>query len=166
MPEPWTQTRLLAELAALGIAHEMVEHPPVATVEAAHAYWDDLPGLAVKNLLLKDAGKRLWLVVAPAEDPVDLKSLRPRIGAKRLSFANAADLMASLGVEPGAVTPLAVVNDRDHQVTVVLDSTLATEAHILVHPLVNTATLILSGADTIRFLTHHCHPPLVLGLAA
>ena len=161
---PWTQQTLLAELTALGMAHEVLEHPAAYTVEAARAHWDALPGLAVKNLLLKDAGGRLWLVVAPAGAPVDLKALPKRIGSKRLSFAGAADLAATLAVEAGSVTPLAVVNDHDRRVSVVLDAALAGEARIKLHPLVNTATIALAGADVVRFLIHHGHPPLVVAL--
>ena len=161
---PWTQQTLLAELTGLGMAHDVLEHPAVYTVEAARAHWDALAGLAVKNLLLKDAGGRLWLVVAPAGAPVDLKALPKRIGSKRLSFAGAADLAATLAVEAGSVTPLAVVNDHDRRVNVVLDAALAGAARIKLHPLVNTATIALAGADVVRFLIHHGHPPLVLAL--
>jgi len=161
---PWTQQTLLAELTGLGMAHDVLEHPAVYTVEAARAHWDALAGMAVKNLLLKDAGGRLWLVVAPAGAPVDLKALPKRIGSKRLSFAGAADLAATLAVEAGSVTPLAVVNDHDRRVSVVLDAALAGAARIKLHPLVNTATIALAGADVVRFLIHHGHPPLVLAL--
>ena len=128
------------------------------------AHWEALPGVAVKNLLLKDAGGRLWLVVAPAEMAVDLKALPKRIGSKRLSFAGPADLAATLAVVAGAVTPLAVVNDRDRRVSVVLNAALAGEVRIKVHPLVNTAIIALAGSDAVRFLTRHGHPPLVLAL--
>ena len=161
---PWTQQTLLAELTGLGMAHDVLEHPAVYTVEAARAHWDALAGLAVKNLLLKDAGGRLWLVVAPAGAPVDLKALPKRIGSKRLSFAGAADLTATLAVEAGSVTPLAVVNDHDRRVSVVLDAALVGEVRIKLHPLVNTATIALAGADVVRFLIHHGHPPLVVAL--
>ena len=159
---PWTPQRLLEELGRLGIAFDLLEHEMVRTVEAARAHWDALPGLPVKNLLLKDAGGRLWLVVAPAETPLDLKALPKRIGSKRLSFAGPADLAATLAVIPGSVTPLAVVNDRDRRVSVVLDGALAGAARIKLHPLVNTATVSLAGTDVVRFLAHHRHPPTVV----
>ena len=161
----WTKQALLADLAAQGIAYEIIEHPPVMTVEAARSHWAALPGFGAKNLLLKDAGGRLWLVVAPAEDPVDLKALPGRIGSKRLSFAGPADLAATLAVEPGSVTPLAVVNDHGGRVSVVLDRSLAGEARIGVHPLENTATIALAGTDVVRFLVHHRHQPAVVALA-
>ena len=160
----WTQQRLLDELTALGIAYERRTHPAVLTVEAARAHWAELAGLAVKNLLLKDAGGRLWLVVAPAEQPVDLKSLPGRIGSKRLSFAGPADLAATLAVERGSVTPLAVVNDREGRVSVVLERRWRATPRIKVHPLVNTATMALAGSDLVRFLVRNGHAPFVAAL--
>jgi Ala-tRNA(Pro) deacylase len=162
---PWTQPRLLAELAMTGIAYELLEHPAVRTVQAAREHWNVLAGLPVKNLLLKDAGGRLWLVVAPAEAALDLKGLPKRISSKRLSFAGPDELAATLAVEPGSVTPLAVVNDRDRRVTVVLDASLAGAERIKVHPLVNTATIAITGSDALRFLARHGHAPTVVRLA-
>jgi Ala-tRNA(Pro) deacylase len=71
-----------------------------------------------------------------------------------------------LGVSPGAVTPLAVINDTDGAVCVVLDERLTGEETVNVHPLRNTATLGLSGADLVRFLGKIGHPPQVLALPA
>jgi len=162
----WTKQALLADLADQGIAYEIIEHPPVMTVEAARSHWAALPGFGAKNLLLKDAGGRLWLVVLPAEAPVDLKALPARIGSKRLSFARPPDLAATLAVEPGSVTPLAVVNDRDHRVTVVLAAELAGDALVGVHPMENTATVSLRGRDLVRFLQQHGHDPAILSPAS
>jgi Ala-tRNA(Pro) deacylase len=139
---------ILADLfASLGLSPPLVEHPPLRTVADAHAYWDDLPGLAVKNLFFKDAGGRFWLVVVPADISVDTKSLAGLIGSRRLSFGSAAALETILGVAPGAVTPLAMVNDRDGQVRLVLHAAIAEAPAVLVHPLVNTATLLLTPGD-------------------
>ena len=86
-------------------------HPPVHTVEQAERYWSRLPGIPVKNLLLKDAAGTLFLVVIPGDVSLDLKALPTCIGSKRLSFARDADLAGALAVERGAVSPLAVLND-------------------------------------------------------
>ncbi|CAH2601064.1 Prolyl-tRNA editing protein ProX [Rhodovastum atsumiense] len=164
MDLPWTKDRMLAELQGLGITYALIEHPPLRTVEETHGYWDHLPGLTAKNLLLKDAGGRFWLVVAPGELRVDLKALPARIGSKRLSFAGPDDLAATLAVEPGAVTPLAVVNDPTGRVSVVLDRSLAGPEPVKVHPLVNTASVAVAGEALLRFLAHHGHPPAVVDL--
>jgi len=138
--------------AALGLSPRMVEHPPLRTVADAHEYWDHLPGLAVKNLFLKDSGGQFWLVVLPAEVSVDTKALAAVIGSKRISFGSADALGRILGVEPGAVTPLAMINDSDRQVRLVLHAGMREAEAVLVHPLVNTATLLMPPDDLRRFL--------------
>jgi Ala-tRNA(Pro) deacylase len=159
IPEPLATT-----LATLGITPPLVEHPPLRTVADAHAYWDTLPGMAVKNLFIKDAGKQYWLVVLPAEVSVDTKRLATTIGAKRISFGSAEDLVTILGVQPGAVTPLAMINDTNHQVNLVLHAPMLEADAVLVHPLVNTATLILKPTDLITLLTHLAVTPAIIDL--
>jgi Ala-tRNA(Pro) deacylase len=158
MPIP---DRLAAAFAALGIEAPCVEHPPLRTVADAHAHWDELPGLAVKNLFIKDAGKQYWLVTLPADRSVDTKVLAALIGARRISFGSAEDLRAILGVEPGSVTPLAAINDTQNRVRVVLHAGMAEAAAVLVHPLVNTATLIMKSGDLLRFMDAHGGAALV-----
>ncbi len=150
---------------ALGVTPVVVEHPPLRTVADAHAYWDDLPGMAVKNLFLKDAGGQYWLVVVPADISVDIKALAGLIGSRRLSFGSAERLVEILGVEPGAVTPLAMVNDKDHQVRLVLHAAMEAAQAVLVHPLVNTATLVLPPADLRRVLAQCGVTPAIIDLS-
>ena len=154
------EDRLAHVLADLGLAPTVHEHPPVATVADAHEHWSGLGAEPVKNLFLKDAGGAFWLVVASAERRIDLKSLPARIGAKRVRFASPDDLALRLGVEPGAVSPLAVVNDPDAVVRVVLDASLANTAALALHPLRNTATVVLSFDDVTRFLVKCGHAPI------
>lgn len=162
MPIPATLAAIFSEL---GLAPAVVEHPPLRTVADAHEYWDRLAGLAVKNLFLKDAGGQYWLVVVPAEISVDTKALAGLIGSRRLSFGSAERLVEILGVEPGAVTPLAMVNDTDHQVRLVLHAAIEDAQAVLVHPLVNTATLLLPPADLRRVLDHRGVTPAVIDLS-
>lgn len=157
--------RLTALFAELALAPVTVAHPPLRTVADAHAYWDHLPGLAVKNLFLKDAGGQFWLVVVPAEISVDTKALAGLIGSRRLSFGSAESLTRILGVEPGAVTPLAMVHDAEHQVRLVLHAGICDAPAVLVHPLVNTATLILPPKDLLRFLDRCGVTPAIIDLA-
>ena len=150
--------------AALGLSPRLVEHPPLRTVADAHKIWDHLPGMAVKNLFLKDAGGQFWLVVLPAEVSVDTKALASVIGSKRISFGSAESLVRILGVEPGAVTPLAMINDSDHQVRLVLHAGLRQAETVLVHPLVNTATLLMPPDDVLRFLDRCGSAPRIIDL--
>lgn len=157
---------LAAALDALGIAAPCLEHPPLATVEDAHAHWDGLEGAQVKNLFLKDAGGQIWLVVVPGDPRMDTKVLAGLIGAKRLSFGAAALLEEVLGVRPGSVTPLAVMNDAGRRVRAVLHAPLLAAPALLVHPLVNTATLMLPPDALLRFMAATHRAPAVVDLSA
>jgi Ala-tRNA(Pro) deacylase len=159
---PHTQDTLFAALAELGIRTQTVEHEPAYTVEdGRRLHGALLPGVNVKNLFLKDAKDALWLVSAPWERSIDLKSLPALIGSKRLSFGSAPLLMDVLGVIPGAVTPFAPINDEAKRVTVVLDAWMMTQETLNCHPLVNTATTNIAAVDLLKFLRHvHAEPVL------
>ena len=60
--------------------------------------------------------------------------------------------MRHLGVRPGSVTPFGLINDADHSVIVFIDNTLQKADKLSFHPCENTASLIVSRQDFIRFL--------------
>lgn len=152
---------LRADLAALAIPFAEHAHAAVFTVEESRRIDAAIAGAHTKNLFLKDTGGTFWLVTVPAEARIDLKALPDAIGCKRVSFAKAEDMEALLGISPGSVTPLAMINAAPGSVTVAVDRALAEAERINVHPLRNTATLGLSGSDVLRLLAHWGHDPLV-----
>lgn len=160
------ETKLYADLQALNIPYDVVEHPAVFTVEESRAVDGDIPGAHTKNLFLKDAGGRFWLVTVPAALRADLKALPAAMGAKRVSFGKGEDMERLIGVTPGSVTPLGAIADAGGAVTIVLDAMLAAADRVNCHPLRNTATLGLSGADLVRALTHWGHPPVIIDVPA
>lgn len=160
------ETKLYADLQALDIPYDVVEHPAVFTVEESQAVDGDIPGAHTKNLFLKDAGGRFWLVTVPAALRADLKALPAVMGAKRVSFGKGEDMERLIGVTPGSVTPLGAIADAAGAVTIVLDASLAAADRVNCHPLRNTATLGLSGADLVRALTHWGHPPVIIDVPA
>lgn len=160
------RARLAARFAELGIAVDEVEHPPVFTVEEAAAHPHGLAGADTKNLLLRDAKGGLFLVTLRADRRVDLKALPALVGARRFSFASAETLLDALGVTPGAVTPLALVNDAAHRVTFALDRALAEAERIICHPLVNTASVSIATADLLRLLEALGIAPRIIDLDA
>ena len=160
---PSSPADLFAVLASLGAAVRTCEHPPLFTVAESRTLRGAVPGLHSKNLFLKDKKGRLFLVVAEEEAEIDLKRLHERLGASgRLSFGSADLLLEVLGVTPGSVTPFAVLNDRPPRVSVAIDRRLAVAAEANFHPLVNTATTTIAGADLVRFLEATGHPPLLV----
>ena len=154
------------DLEALAIPFEQYEHEAVFTVAESHGVKDAIPGAQTKNLFLKDTGGAFWLVTLPAEMRVNLKALPAAIGCKRVSFGKPDDMERLLGLTPGSVTPLGAINAAPGTITVVLDRTLAEADRINVHPLRNTATIGLSGADCLRLLEHWGHAPLVADIPA
>lgn len=145
-------------LAALHIDVDEVEHEAVTTVEAAQFVKTLIDGVGVKNLLLRDTHGDYYLVMLDEGKRADLKELARTVHSGRLSFANAEQLHDVLGLEPGGVTPLAVINDADQAVTVLIDRTLAGN-RLLVHPLTNTRTMAIDYDDLIRFLDATDHTP-------
>src|SRR5580704_196677 len=132
--------RLFAFLDQLGVAHHTHWHPPVFRVEEGAQIKAALPGGHTKNLFLKDAKGRLWLVSALGETRIDLKALPAVIDAAKLSFGSEALLEQTLGVRAGSVTAFALINDPAHAVSLVLDAALTACDLVNFHPLVNTAT--------------------------
>jgi Ala-tRNA(Pro) deacylase len=151
--------QLFARLDQLGIAHRTVEHPPVFTVEDAKALRGNLPGHHIKNLFLRNKKEEMWLVVALEDRTIDLKRLGEVLEAGRLSFGSADRLKRYLGVEPGSVTPLSLVNDVGRAVRLVLDRGVADGGPVNAHPLVNTMTTALAPADLLRFFEATGHTP-------
>jgi len=164
---PLSPDDLFARLAALGIRTTTVRHPPLFTVEESKALRGELPGGHVKNLFLKDKKDRMWLVTAQEDRAIDLKALGTLLGAQgRVSFGSPERLMRHLGVEPGAVTPFALVNDTEHQVSFVLDEGLLRHEVLNFHPLTNAATTAIGRDDFRRFLEAVSHVPRVAALPA
>jgi len=161
---PASPEDLFAYLDSLGIAHQTVWHPPVFTVEEALAQRDrdHLAGGFTKNLFLRDKKGTLFLVVAPEDATIELKSLHRLLGATgRFSFTSPELMRETLGVEPGSVTPFAAINDKTLRVTVVLDTAMMAHEVLNFHPLTNTGTTTISRQGLVKFLEATGHPPWI-----
>src|SRR5689334_17384717 len=158
---PLTPDQLFAALDRLGVAHPTVTHPPLFTVEQSQALRGTIAGGHTKNLFLKDKKDTVFLVVAPEDASVDLKTLHHRLGAGRFSFGSAALMLELLGVEPGAVTPFGVINDTGRRVNVVLDAGMMQHDTLNYHPLTNTMTTSIGRDDLVKFLRATGHEPRI-----
>ena len=160
-----TRSDLIAFLDALGIEHSTVEHEAVFRVGEGEAIKAAIPGAHTKNLFLKDAKGRLWLVSALDFARIDLKRLPALIGSARLSFGAPDLLLETLGVTPGSVTAFALINDVQHKVTFVLDAALADADCVNFHPLTNTATTTISRTGLMKFLAAVGVSPIIVDFA-
>jgi Ala-tRNA(Pro) deacylase len=150
-------------LSEHGIAAARHEHPPVMTVEESLRLVPKLPGAKTKNLFLRDKkGRRHFLVTVPHDVAVDLGALGAALGVSGVGFASAERLQKHLGIKPGSVSLLGLVNDEAHAVEFVIDRSLWDAEAVHAHPLTNTATMVVMHADLERFLGATGHPPRVI----
>ena len=162
---PATPDDLFAFLDKHKIAHKTTTHPPLFTVEQSRQLRGTIPGAHTKNLFLKDKRDSVFLVVAPEDAAIDLKTLHHRLGAGRFSFGSSGLMQELLGVLPGAVTPFGAINDTSLRLNVVLDAGLMGDTIVNAHPLVNTMTTSIASQDLVRFLEATGHPPRIEAIA-
>ncbi|MBO0346650.1 prolyl-tRNA synthetase associated domain-containing protein [Roseibium limicola] len=165
---PATRSELMNFLENLGIPVQTTEHEPVFTVAESGDLHQRIAGGHTKNLFLKDKKGRLFLVVALHDATIDLKTIHQVIGAQgRVSFGKADLLMEVLGVAPGSVTPLALINDRQEQrITPIFDAQMMAHETLNYHPLLNNATTSIARDDLVSFAKACGHTPQILAVSA
>jgi len=140
-------------LEELDIGFEYHEHPPVATIEAAMKYWHGIDSTHCKNLFFRNhKGNRHYLVFIEHSNRLAIRDLEQRLKQGKLSLGSDQRLMRYLGLTPGSVSPFGLMNDQENHVYVFLDATLKTAEKLSFHPNINTASLIISFGDLIKFL--------------
>ena len=149
------QKELYDLFSKLGIEYEYHEHPPLATIDDAIAHWKDYKSGRCKNIFFRNhKGNRHYLVILEHLQKLDIHDLEKRLKQGKLSFASDQRLKKFLGVEPGSVSPFGLINDHEKHVHLFIDENLKSENMLAFHPNVNTATLIISKNDFLKFLDH------------
>ncbi len=153
MPPDPRERPALSLLDTLNIPYTIYRHPPLRTVTEAMALRGDIDAAHVKNLFLRDKREQMWIVTVLEDREVDIRALRSELKATgTVSFGSPERLQRVLGIQPGSVSPLAVVQDTTGGVGVVLDRRLLDHAYVGVHPLHNEATVRLAVTDLVRML--------------
>lgn len=147
-------------LNSRGIRYEITEHGAVYNMEDLSSVALPYPEADAKNIFVRDDKKRnYFLITVKGDTRVDLKEFRRRHGTRNLSFASADDLSAILGLIPGAVTPLGLLNDKESSVQFFLDRSFLDAPRLIgVHPNDNTATVWIKTDDLIRLIEEHGNP--------
>ena len=161
---PASDKNLFDQFAVLGIQTTTVKHSPMFTVEDGKDLLVDGPGGHCKTLFLKDKKGKLWLVVTLGNIRLDMKMLQKKLGSSRLSFAKPDLMREVLGVEPGAVTPFALLNESARNIKVVLDKNMMREQLLNYHPLRNDATTTITASDLLKFIHAMKHEPIILDM--
>lgn len=140
-------------------SYQIVRHPAVFTCAEADQHRPDFPAVSTKNLFLCDKkARRFFLAVTACEKTVQLDALSSQLGVAHLRFGSEENLQKILGVTRGSVTMMGLANDTEHRVELWIDAEIWQSEHFLSHPLVNTATLVLTKAELERFFAMTGHP--------
>lgn len=155
---PISSDTLLETLKEWSISYKLFEHVPLRTVEDSKKVEGifistENGGGHVKNLYLRDKKKRNILLVAKQDQAIDLKKLSKNLNFSNLSFGSPERLMQNLGVRPGAVTPLSMINGVNNNVSLFMDKALRNKTVIYVHPLVNDRTIEMTIENLEKFFS-------------
>ena len=148
-----------------GLGYELHTHPPLPTIELALEYWKDIDSTHCKNLFFRNhKGNRHYLVVFECHKEMQIHSLEHMLKQGKLSFASAERMERCLGLLPGSVSPLGLMHDPEvqeftkehfpngHRVKLFLDRDLQNAERLSFHPCDNTASVIISNPDFMKFL--------------
>ena len=152
-----TEGRLLREIRTydlldeLGIAYQRTDHEPADNMEACNAIDAVLGVIICKNLFLCNRQKtRFYLLMMPGDKKFKTKELSAQINSSRLSFADAEDMLKYLDIEPGAVSIMGLMNDKEHVIQLLIDEDVIADEYLGCHPCVCTSSLKMKTADVIE----------------
>ncbi len=161
---PTSPQHLLTLLDTLSVSYTLHHHVAVHSVEDATDVDQQVEATGCRNLFLRDKKKKMFLLTVQNDTAIDLKKLEKRLSCGRLSFGSAERLFDNLGVRPGSVCPFSIMNDKDHNVTLILEEDMMRQDKVAYHPMQNTMTVALTPQDLIKFLDHINHPYEIIDL--
>lgn len=161
---PTSPQELMKKMADLGIEYTLYEHDAVFTVAESDSIKGDVPGHHTRNMFLRTKKKQNFLVTLSDETPIDLKKLGDMLEVKNFSFGSPDRLMEILGVLPGSVTPLSVINADPSDITIVLEKKMMEADLVAYHPLINTMTVTMTPQELLLFMESLGHKPMILDL--
>lgn len=153
-------------LEQLQIPYTRLDHEVTPSIEACHDV-DRLLGIELcKNLFLCNAGKnKFYLLMMPGTKQFKTKDLSRQINSSRLSFAPSEFMEKFLNITPGSVSVLGLMNDKEHQVQLVIDREVIRQEYLGCHPCINTSSLKLKTSDILeKFLPAVGHEPIFVEL--
>lgn len=140
-------------LSRLGIDFDYYEHPEAPTIEIAAQFYRGEGTVLCKNLFFRNhKGNRHYLVIMDARHNMAIHDIEHKLHQGKLTFASPERMMKYLGVKPGSVSLFGLLNDANHDVTLFVDNELRHAAKVSFHPNDNTASLVISNADMMKFI--------------
>lgn len=153
-------------LSALDIPFERIDHEAAMTMEDCQCVEAALGVQACKNLFLRNTQKtRFYLLLLPGDKKFRTKDLSKQLGIARLSFAEEEFMEKYLGVRPGSVTVMGLINDEEKQVTLIVDRDVYEQEYMGCHPCANTSSIKVKTRDIFeKLLPFTGHTPVLVDL--
>ena len=153
-------------LDRLGVEYLRTDHAPATTMEVCKEIDRVLDVLICKNLFLCNRQQtRFYLLMMPGDKPFKTKDFSAQLGVARLSFGSEDFMEQFLGLHPGSVSVLGLMNDTDKQVRLVIDEEVLRDEYVGCHPCQNTSSIKLRTEDLLhKFLPAVGHEPTVVRL--
>ena len=162
------EKRVYELLDRLGIAYERVDREAAETMEACEEIDKFLaPAVICKNLFLCNTQKtKFYLLMIRGDKKFKTKEISSQIHSARLSFAPAEKMEEYLDILPGSVSVLGLMNDKEHQVQLLVDEDVLNAEYVGCHPCVNTSSLRLKTSDIFNtFLKEVSHDYITVVLS-
>mgnify|MGYP003231428245 CR=1 FL=1 len=125
------------------------------------------PAVICKNLFLCNTQKtKFYLLMIRGDKKFKTKEISSQIHSARLSFAPAEKMEEYLDILPGSVSVLGLMNDKEHQVQLLVDEDVLNAEYVGCHPCVNTSSLRLKTSDIFNtFLKEVSHDYITVVLS-
>ena len=141
------------KLQELGIAYDVVEHPPAFTTEQADSYIEGLEGVRTKSMFLTNKKKtQYYLLVMDDHKSLDMDDFKEQVGANRIRMASLDSLAEKMNLPAGTVSPFGLLNNDEKDILVYFDKDIVSEDIMTFHPNTNEKTIFISTTDLFKFL--------------
>jgi len=153
-------------LDQIKINYKRIDHEPVATMDACDNRGEILNIKISKNVFLCNTQKtKFYLLVMPGQKRYYTKVFSKLIGSSRLSFAPEELMIKYLNTPAGSASILGLINDKENNVELYIDSEILKNEYFGCHPCNNTSTLKFKMEDLLNKIlpaTNHKFTPVDL----
>ena len=141
------------KLQELGIAFDVVEHPPAFTTEQADSYIEGMEGVRTKSMFLTNKKKtQYYLLIMDDKKSLDMDDFKVQVGADRIRMASLESLAEKMNLPAGTVSPFGLLNNEEKDIQVYFDKEIINEERMTFHPNTNEKTIFISTQDLFKFL--------------
>jgi Ala-tRNA(Pro) deacylase len=145
--------KVFKKLEELNIKYEVVNHPDALTMEEADRYIEGKRGIRTKTLFITNKkGIRYYMIVLDENKRLDMKKLADLLEEKSLRFASEKRILDKIGLPIGMVSVFGIINDKENEVTVMLDEDMRLESIVTFYANDCGKTVFLDFDDACKFV--------------